>query len=95
MTQPVDAPQDLGHSAGKKLEDLGRWSSGTHVELQYRILSGFVRDYLWASRTGAKASSETVARERPYVGAFGLRMLPTGKAVHTAKRAVPGSIAAR
>jgi hypothetical protein len=53
-------------AAGKKLEDLGRMPSSIHVELQYRILSGFVHNCLWASRTGAKASSEVKSREGAY-----------------------------
>lgn len=40
--------------------------SGIHVELQYRVLSGFVHNCLWASQTGAKASSEVKSRDGAY-----------------------------
>jgi hypothetical protein len=53
-------------AAGQKLEDLGRMPSGIHVELQYRILSGFVHNCLWASRTGAKASSKIESQDGAY-----------------------------
>jgi hypothetical protein len=53
-------------AAGKKLEDLGRLPSGMHVELQYRVLSGFVHNCLWASQTGARTSSKIESRDGPY-----------------------------
>jgi hypothetical protein len=53
-------------AAGKKLEHLGIVPSDVHVELQYRILSGFVHNCLWASQTGATASSEVISRDGAY-----------------------------
>ena len=42
--------------ASKTLHRLGRMTSSVHVELQYRVLSGFVHNCYWASQTGATAT---------------------------------------
>ncbi|SKG74941.1 Uncharacterised protein [Mycobacteroides abscessus subsp. bolletii] len=53
-------------AAGKRLEELGRMPSGIHAELQYRILSGFVHNCIWASQVGANATSQEMARDGMY-----------------------------
>jgi hypothetical protein len=42
----------------RKMHELGQYSSGTEVELQYRLMSGFVHNCVWATRTGAKMQTE-------------------------------------
>lgn len=54
-------------AAGRHLASLGRMSSGAHVELQYRVLSGVAHNCLWASLTAARADSREIARDGMYV----------------------------
>lgn len=53
--------------ASEKLHRLKLMKSKVHVELQYRVLSGFVHNCFWASQTGALATSETKSTDGDFV----------------------------
>jgi hypothetical protein len=44
--------------ASRMMHERGQYSHATEVELQYRLMSGFVHNCAWATRTGAKMKTE-------------------------------------
>jgi hypothetical protein len=42
----------------RKMHQVGIYSNATEVQLQYRLMSGFVHNCVWATRTGAKTHTE-------------------------------------
>ncbi len=45
-------------SASEMMHERGQYSHPTEVELQYRLMSGFVHNCTWATRAGAKMKTE-------------------------------------
>ncbi len=45
-------------AASRMMHERGQHSQMTEVELQYRLMSGFVHNCAWATRTGAKTKTE-------------------------------------
>jgi hypothetical protein len=52
--------------ASETLHRLKLMKSNVHVELQYRVMSGFVHSCHWASQTGAKASFDVKSKDGDY-----------------------------